>query len=732
MYASLPGYIFVFVGRTITWMALANIVLLCDNERASAGGLISKCTLHKSLQLEWLAIVWLTTVNLLVLLQLIFSVFNVVCNNQQQCAASNVVAPICAAVVFASVGVTMGSLGVWWGFIGLPCFLFGPGVIIAVKGRSVLTKTFAFNIVLRILHTWDVVTDFATASLIGVDTPIGVVYASLSCLNFLIFVVTLYTQLGEMSLLRVVLHLVKALTMDGPMVVLDIILLAQGDKPADEMAIILISAITSMLELIGAVRAAVTFHTVTKQHAQMKRTVRLATDVAEALAKFDLDAASLLVKEGQDKEEDHELCEAFRALLDSLRLYRPYLPAVMFPNEEISDSSDPAKVAISTSSSIPASDTPPFVPATASTSDSQQALSPKAAARGGEREAPDPVKIQDVELVADSPATAAKDVQQDRPRKDSVTSVGLALPVNLPSIVLTGPPLLPNALHKMTVGVIVVRLSPLCRTAASRQWRDKVQFTTYTFLKVLFIEARSHRGVMHSFDAGYEAVITFGTVTPSRTVATDALACASAIVHGLSDPGYKKAKGIENQSCFIGVSVAESVVGNMGAGGRLAFSIAGPALHRARVACDVAEQLDVPIICDERVGNKAPDGALREAPFEKYNYHCSAKLWQCGNLFIYNPERGTGRRTHGYHDTRVNVPPRTTRRINNVRRADEDAKDAMAEKDGDPLQFSTTTVSTPTGRAVATSFIQLLSPGADSHEVSSINSDAVDCEQHPV
>ena len=288
--------------------------------------------MHESLRKPLLCWIWVLSIDALVLLMFMCSIHNVYCNQQQQSFISNILAPLTAAFVFAGCGVTMGSVGVWWGFIGAACYVLGPGIIIAVRGKDILTRKFMINMFFRFLHTWDIVTDFATAVILGSIDTTGRIYIALSITNLLMYVGSLYTELGEDSLARIVLNMIKALTLDIPMLALDIYVLMQGDRTSEEQAVIIVSALSSLLESIASIKAALTFREVNKQHARMKETITIAQGIATALAKFDISSAETLLEPDGDAmpQMNAELLEAFKILVSNLKMYRPYLPDAMF------------------------------------------------------------------------------------------------------------------------------------------------------------------------------------------------------------------------------------------------------------------------------------------------------------------------------------------------------------------------------------------------------------------
>eukprot|EP01064_Diplonema_japonicum_P023281 TRINITY_DN33713_c0_g1_i1.p1 TRINITY_DN33713_c0_g1~~TRINITY_DN33713_c0_g1_i1.p1 ORF type:complete len:605 (+),score=121.32 TRINITY_DN33713_c0_g1_i1:36-1850(+) len=520
-YASTGGYLWTAVLRTVTWLLLTNIVLVCRDSEA-LGGLIAKCTLHETFRHRALAITWLGIVDILVMMQLMCSIHNALCAVQQS-KLSNAIAPITAALTFASVGITMGSVGVWWGIIGLPCFILGPGIIVMVKGWSVLTRTFAINMLFRMLHTWDIVTDFATSALIGVESTLGAIYFTLAALNLLMFIVNLYTVLGEDSLLRVVVNVVKAVSLDMPMLVLDGVLLVTEDRPPEERAVIIVSAMSSLFELVGSFKAAIEFHTVSRQHEAMKKGVQLANAVAGALAKFDLDDATKMIAD--PCPENAELCQAFSTLVENLRLYRPYLPDAMFD-------------------------------------DNPQPLAAPSIS-------PDRGHSNDRELDTSDIVVLGADAD--------------CLALEPPAIVLTGPPLLPLDLMKRYIAALTIKLNPSVDPVTSEA--QDIVSTTNAFLSTVFIEAKSYRGVIHTFDTGYEVVVTFGAAKASKNPASDAYACAGSVLNRL-----------KHEAVHVGISAGPAVIGNLGAGGRLCFAVTGEVISKSRQGCCSAIENSVPLV----------------------------------------------------------------------------------------------------------------------------------------
>eukprot|EP00756_Hemistasia_phaeocysticola_P062531 Hpha_TRINITY_DN5970_c0_g1::TRINITY_DN5970_c0_g1_i1::g.147210::m.147210 len=61
-----------------------------------------------------------------------------------------------------------------------------------------------------------------------------------------------------------------------------------------------------------------------------KASVEVAAEIAAALARYDVDAASNAITRGVSEDLPEELTDSYRLLLGNLLLYRPYLPAALF------------------------------------------------------------------------------------------------------------------------------------------------------------------------------------------------------------------------------------------------------------------------------------------------------------------------------------------------------------------------------------------------------------------
>ena len=83
-------------------------------------------------------------------------------------------------------------------------------------------------------------------------------YLLLSLMNLAFYITSLYTNISEESLLRICLNCTKAFGLDIPMCVIDIVLLfeVEGDG---KRAVIVISALSSLLEVAGSVKAGMYF-----------------------------------------------------------------------------------------------------------------------------------------------------------------------------------------------------------------------------------------------------------------------------------------------------------------------------------------------------------------------------------------------------------------------------------------------------------------------------------------
>ncbi|KAJ9447551.1 hypothetical protein DIPPA_22274 [Diplonema papillatum] len=596
-YASRGGYIGIACARTVVWIFLTNIVAICDDE-GSAGGLFAKCTLHSSFRHPGFAAVWLSVVDTLIVGQLCCSVHNAMCGEIQS-FMSNALAPLCAGITFAGLGITMGSLGAWWGVIGLPCFLLGPGIIVAVKGWSVLSGPFLLTLGFRLMHTWDIVTDFATSAIIGANSPMGAVYLSLASLNLCMFITSLSTDLGADSLIRVVVNLMKAIMLDMPMLVLDGILLAEGGRKPMQQAVIVVSGISSLFELFGSFKAAIDFHALSVHHAQMLQTVFTAEKVADALVHFDLDDAATALA----RAPDSQLTTAFSLLIKNLRMYRPYLPDTLFvthPENHL----DPELA-----------QRPCFV------YDDGHRVSRRKKLPGARHceETANPLEDIIIQSMDDRgtpyvqpPRDLRRKPDKRRPpmqprvptpsgsRGETTDQVTLA-PMEPPSIVLTGPPQLPLSLQTKTIAALVVRLLPGAREAHKLASQEIVESTTW-LLSTVFIEAKSHRGVAHSFDTGFEVVLTFGSNSTSNPH-VDAYECALSLHDRLigCPPTHR-----QNRDVYIGLAYGKGVLGAVGAGGRLAYAVTGNVLASAREACDKAVLTGARVVSDEAMHSVIP------------------------------------------------------------------------------------------------------------------------------
>ena len=134
------------------------------------------------------------------------------------------------------------------------------------------------------------------------------------------------------------------------------------------------------------------------------------------------------------------------------------------------------------------------------------------------------------------------------------------------------------------------------------------------FLDTVFVEAAAFNGVLHAFDTGFEVAITFGAVkdddyplTNVRSRAHDAYRCAVSL--------YNKFKQRDRPLVGIGLACGANVVGNFGSEGKLAFCVAGPVIHIARMACEHSimsrENLVIdPHIRDRLLSSNAPKSGV--------------------------------------------------------------------------------------------------------------------------
>eukprot|EP00756_Hemistasia_phaeocysticola_P020116 Hpha_TRINITY_DN15702_c1_g2::TRINITY_DN15702_c1_g2_i1::g.37885::m.37885 len=77
---------------------------------------------------------------------------------------------------------------------------------------------------------------------------------------------------------------------------------------------------------------------------RVEASVEVATDIADALAKYDIDKAEKAIDMGKDLPV--ELAGSFRGLLTNLRSYRDYIPEALLHNDDTGDSAVPPPVNI--------------------------------------------------------------------------------------------------------------------------------------------------------------------------------------------------------------------------------------------------------------------------------------------------------------------------------------------------------------------------------------------------
>ena len=148
----------------------------------------------------------------------------------------------------------------------------------------------------------------------------------------------------------------------------------------------------------------------------------------------------------------------------------------------------------------------------------------------------------------------------------------------------------------------------------------------------MFTEAKSFRGVIHSFDTGFEVVVTFGAVVDPQypksitNSASDAYACAVAL--------SRKFRSNSTPLVGIGMASGPAIVGNLGAGDRLAFSIVGPVLHVARMACEHSLLSGETIVADPRMKEIL---GQRDTVASRFKSQYSHTLWGIDSFYVLSP-----------------------------------------------------------------------------------------------
>ena len=122
-------------------------------------------------------------------------------------------------------------------------------------------------------------------------------------------------------------------------------------------------------------------------------------------------------------------------------------------------------------------------------------------------------------------------------------------------------------------------------TPSSTQLLDATTF----FLSTVFLEARLHRGSLHSYSTGFEAIVTFGaaSATPGNK-STDAYRCAVALLKSLTNNTDAKVN--------VGLASGVSVCGEVGLTHMSTFAVIGEVIPAASEACDAAVTSGVPIV----------------------------------------------------------------------------------------------------------------------------------------
>eukprot|EP00754_Rhynchopus_humris_P016278 Rhum_TRINITY_DN14506_c10_g1::Rhum_TRINITY_DN14506_c10_g1_i2::g.95461::m.95461 len=120
--------------------------------------------------------------------------------------------------------------------------------------------------------------------------------------------------------------------------------------------------------------------------------------------------------------------------------------------------------------------------------------------------------------------------------------------------------------------------------------RQALLDATTFFLSTVFVEARLHRGSLHSYSTGFEAIVTFGAANDSTpgNRATDAYRCAVALLKSLSHKTDAKVN--------VGLASGVSVCGEVGLTHMSTFAVIGEVIPAASEACNAAVSNGVPIV----------------------------------------------------------------------------------------------------------------------------------------
>eukprot|EP01062_Namystynia_karyoxenos_P018333 TRINITY_DN16824_c0_g1_i1.p1 TRINITY_DN16824_c0_g1~~TRINITY_DN16824_c0_g1_i1.p1 ORF type:complete len:1243 (+),score=266.24 TRINITY_DN16824_c0_g1_i1:147-3731(+) len=335
-----PGQYLVGVAvRFGVWFTCVNAALLCRFDIPVSRG---TCDVQSGLdhQLE-LIIVWLVLSNSIVCINTVLSIKNF-CDARVH-PFSNKFVGIGQSVGAVGCGFCLGFLGPLWGVLVWLSMAGNMSVrVSAVYGSWRWPKGVFRNLSIRLLHFWDIATDVGTACLLDPATPEGALYIVLAAVHSLLYTLSHFCLLdGPDNHRRVAAHMGKALLLDMPMMVLDIIILTRGSTDQSATGVFVLAALSSLGEL-GTVGQMVTdFLAQAVSEKRMRAVVALAEGVAASLARYDLPAAEQRIAAFDDPGSSG-IIQAFQQQIANLASYRPFLPHYILPAEDDADGADNA------------------------------------------------------------------------------------------------------------------------------------------------------------------------------------------------------------------------------------------------------------------------------------------------------------------------------------------------------------------------------------------------------
>eukprot|EP01062_Namystynia_karyoxenos_P038046 TRINITY_DN27660_c0_g1_i1.p1 TRINITY_DN27660_c0_g1~~TRINITY_DN27660_c0_g1_i1.p1 ORF type:complete len:1178 (+),score=275.83 TRINITY_DN27660_c0_g1_i1:76-3609(+) len=325
-------YLITVLCRFVSWTVACNAAFLCIwGLPGAADGCAVDSDLHKvplAALATWLAAANAATVGSLALTLRHF----------WRATARSALTAQCTrlSTTFAAVGcgLAMGTLGTHWAAL---IFLLVCAVsyfqVTAEASRSSLRATVC-GLAGRLMHFLDLSSNVGVAVGLSRSDPEGRIYllvAVASCVAFAVALHAFPTASRGSSLMWLSLLLGKAMVIDLPLIVLDIVVLSKGDG-AYGQSVLLLAVLSSLGELGAVGGTAVQARARHKSSKDIQAVITLAEGVALSLARYDLDDAEMRLRMFQG--DSPGIIGAFRHQIANLASYRPFLPQYVLPVDD--------------------------------------------------------------------------------------------------------------------------------------------------------------------------------------------------------------------------------------------------------------------------------------------------------------------------------------------------------------------------------------------------------------